>query len=228
LIGVRRYASFALLPGLCIALLLTPAPGAIRLLAAKQKDPEEYRLVPGPYDKKRPADEGAPTASLFTLKGLTVLVEPLDAEGRARFVEGLRPGMADPFAAAPGRPEQFLAFRVLFDNRSGSPVTFQPGNVLIVTNRKDHRYPLDVTDLYMQAERAGIDDPQRAANRVVPLIFDSSTTIRDGARLERLLVFRSLTMEEKWREFGLHFSFIQIDSDTHTLSFVYHKQPVGD
>jgi hypothetical protein len=62
----------------------------------------------------------------------------------------------------------------------------------------------------------------------VRLIYDSSTTIPDGTRMERLLVFRSLTEKEKWKEFAMHFSFIQIDSDTHTLSFTYHKQVIKD
>ncbi len=225
---MRRNASSALLFVLCAAILVAAGPGSSVVLAKKKKEPVPYRLIPGPYDKKRVADEHTPTASQFSLKGLTVWVEPLDAEGRAQFIEGMKPGMGDPFATAPGRPEQFMVFRVLFDNRSGSPVTFQPGNVMIVTKRQDHRFPLDMTDLYMQAARAGVDDPQRVTNRVVRLIYDSSTTIPDGTRMERLLVFRSLTEKEKWKEFAMHFSFIQIDSDTHTLSFTYHKQVIKD
>ena len=41
-------------------------------------------------------------------------------------------------------------------------------------------------------------------------------------------MFRQLTDEQTWREFAMHFSFIQIDSDTHTLSFMYHKQTIED
>lgn len=121
-----------------------------------------------------------------------------------------------------------MVFRVLFDNRTGHPVTFQPGNVTIVTKRQAHRFPLDFTDLYLQAERAEVDNPQRAVNRVMPLIYDTSTTIPDGTRKERLLVFRPFGETDKWREFAMHFSFIQIDSDTHTLSFMYHKQIIED
>jgi hypothetical protein len=209
--------------------MLTAAPGPSTVLARKKnKEPERYRLIPGPYDKKRVADPDTPASSQTTLKGLTVRVEPLDAEARAEFIDGIKPGMADPFATAPGRPEQFMAFRVLFDNKTGYSVTFQPGNVAIITKRQNHRFPLDFTDLYLQAERAKIDDPQRATNRVMPLIYDTSTTIRNGTRKERLLVFRPLTDEEKWREFAMHFSYIQIDSDTHTLSFMYHKQIIED
>jgi hypothetical protein len=226
---VRRNAASALLFVLCAALLLSVGPGVPTAFAGKNgKEPGRYRLVPGPYDKKRVADEGAPAASQTTLKGLTVMVEPLEPEDRAAFIERIKPGMADPFAPAPGRPEQFMVFRVAFDNRTGFPVTFQPGNVMIITKRQAHRFPLDFTDLYLNAERAGIDDPQRATNRVVALIYDTSTTIPDGTRMERLLVFRPLTDDDKWREFGMHFSYIQIDSDTHTLSFMYHKQLIED
>jgi len=226
---VRRNAASALLFILCAALLLTAGCGPSTVLAKKKsKAPERYRLVPGPYDKKRVADPDTPASSQTTLKGLTVQVEPLDAKARAAFIEAMKPGMGDPFATAPGRPEQFMAFRVRFDNRSGYAVTFQPGNVALITKRQNHRFPLDFTDLYLQAERAEMKDPQRATNRVMPLIYDTSTTIPDGAIKERLLVFRPLTDEQKWREFAMHFSFIQIDSDTHTLSFMYHKQVIED
>ena len=226
---MRRNAASALQLVLCAALLLSAGPGVTAALAGNDgKEAARYRLVPGPYDKKRVADAGAPASSQTTLKGLTVLVEPLEPKGRAAFIEQIKPGMADPFAPAPGRPEQFMVFRVAFDNRTGFPVTFQPGNVVIITKRQAHRFPLDFTDLYLQAERAGIDNPQRATNRVIALIYDTSTTIPDGTRMERLLVFRPLAEDDKWREFGMHFSFIQIDSDTHTLSFMYHKQPLED
>jgi len=227
---VRRQAASALLFVVCAALMMLAAgPCAPTALARKKSEaPERYRLIPGPYDKKRVADAGAPAASQTTLEGLTVQVEPLEPEARARFIEGIKPGMADPFAPAPGRPEQFMVFRVLFDNRTGHPVTFQPGNVAIVTPRQSHRFPLDFTDLYLQAEHAGVGNPQRATNRVMPLIYDTSTTIPDGTRMERLLVFRRLTDKDKWREFGMHFSYIQIDAETHTLSFMYHKQIIED
>jgi hypothetical protein len=223
---VHRAASSALLV-LCAALLVTVGVGS-SIDFAKDKKPRPYRIIPGPYDKKRVADERTPTTSQFNVKGLTVWVQPLDREARAEFVESMRPGMADPFAVRLGRPEQYMAFRVLFDNESGSLVTFQPGNVILVTNRQDHRFPLDITDLYMQANRAGVDDPQRTANEVMPLMFDSSTTIPNGRQMERLLVFKALTEDMKWKELALHFSFLQIDSDTHSLSFVYHKQVEKD
>jgi len=226
---VRRNAASALLFVFCAALLLTAGPGPSTVLAKKKsKEPERYRLIPGPFDKKRVADPDTPAVSQTTLKGLTVQVEPLEPEARAKFIAEIKPGMADPFATAPGRPEQFLVFRVLFDNKSGYQVTFQPGNVALMTKRMDHRFPLDFTDLYLQAERAELKDPQAATNRVMPLIYDTSTTIRDGTTKERLLVFRSLTDKQTWREFAMHFSYIQIDSDTHTLSFMYHKQTIED
>ena len=179
---MRRNAASALLFVLCAALLLTVGPGPSSVLARKKnKEPERYRLIPGPYDKKRVADEGTPTSSQTTLKGLTVRVEPLDAEARAEFIEEIKPGMADPFATAPGRPEQFMVFRrVCSTTRPAYPVTFQPGNVAIVTKRMNHRFPLDFTDLYLQAERAEVKNPQAATNRLMPLIYDTSTTIRDG------------------------------------------------
>ena len=101
-------------------------------------------------------------------------------------------------------------------------MVFQPGNVVLITDRKHQGFPIDITDLYLQAERAGVGDAQRAVNKVVELMFDSSTTIRSGRKMERLLVFRQLP--EKGKELVMHFSYFQIHAETHTLSFTYHKQ----
>ena len=216
---MRRSAAFALFT---LSLLLLIDPGLSPGSFAKKKEARPYRIIPGPYDRKHIADGNTPLASRFSLLGLTVRVAPLDRDARASFVETVRPGTDDPFATSPGRPERSLTFRVLFDNASESDVVFQPGNVVLITDRKHQGFPIDITDLYLQAERAGVGDAQRAVNKVVELMFDSSTTIRSGRKMERLLVFRQLP--EKWKELVLHFSYIQINAETHTLSFTYHKQ----
>jgi hypothetical protein len=217
---VRR--SFAVvIPALLAALLFT-AGAPIDCLARKKKESRPFRVIPGPYDKKHVADEHTPITTRFTIQGLTVEVSPLDRARRIEFIEKLKPGATDPFTSAAGRLPRFMTFRVSFANTSGSNVTFQAGNVILLPDRGEQRHPIDITDLYMQASRAGVDDPQRAVNRIAPLIFDSSTTIRNGHTVERLLVFSQLP--EKWRELVLHFSFVQIGAETHTFSFTYHKQ----
>ena len=187
--------------------------------------PAAYRIAAGRYDRKRDALADAPPAIHFTLKGLTVLVEYLDPAARAAFISSLDPQAGDLFAPPPGRPQAYTAFRVDLDNASASDVTFQPGNVILSTDRKAHMFPVDLTDLYRVASRDENADADLLMRRVAPLIFDSSVTIRSGARLSRLLVFGPLP--EKWREFGLHFSFIQIGTETHSLSFPFHKQASG-
>ena len=188
--------------------------------------PAPYRIVPGPFVKKPPpeADGAVPSASRFSLGGLTVQIELVGDRPRAEFIRSIDGRSGDPFAASPGAPPRFHTFRVLFDNRTAESVVFQPGNVVLVTDRAEQQFAIDITDVYMQAARSGRADPDAAVARVAPLIFDSSTTIPPNQRLEKLLVFGPLP--ERWKEFRLHFSFLQIGTETHTVSFLFHRRPV--
>lgn len=203
-----------------VALLLTATVGPAP--SAWAGDPAAYRIAAGRYDRKMDTLADTPPSIQFTLKGLTVLVKYLDPAARAAFIQTIDPAAGDLFAPPPGRPQVYTAFRVDFDNQSTIDVTFQPGNVILSTDRKEHRFSVDLTDLYRVAARVENADPDLLMRRVAPLIFDSSVTIPDGSRLSRLLVFGPLP--DKWKEFGLHFSFIQIGTETHSLSFPFHKQ----
>jgi len=208
---------------LTAALLLTvtmaPAP------PAWAREPVAFRIAAGRYDRKSDTSSDVPPSISYTLKGVTIVVEYLDPPARAAFITTLDPTAGDLFATPPGRPQAYTAFRVEFDNESASAVAFQPGNVILSTDRKDQMFPVDLTDLYRVAARAENGDPDLLMRRVTPLIFDSSVMIPAGARLARMLVFGPLP--EKWKEFGLHFSFIQIGTETHSLSFPFHKQALG-
>ena len=192
--------------------------------AAAAKAPAPFRILPGPYDKDGPSGPGAPVASRFTLRGVTVAVELLLGESRAAFIKSLDPKATDPFAPPPGRPELYRTFLLAFENNAPVEVTFQPGNVVLVTDRDEQQFPIDTSALYLAEARRGVTDPQPVLDRVAPLIFESSTTIPSGGHLERLLVFGPLP--EKWKEFRLHFSYLQIGPETHTVSFTFHKQPL--
>ncbi len=209
--------------------LITPAlpflaPGAA--LARAPKGP--YRLLSGPYEKRSNPD--GPTIGRFSVGGLTVMVEPLDEAARAAFIHSIDPKAADPFASPPGRPAFYHAFRVEFVNRTARDVTFQPGNVVMISDTKDQQFPVDLTDLYRSAAYSSGDDPggdpasdpQRVIDRAAPFIFDLSTTIRRGERLARLLIFGP--PPERFREIRLHFSYIQVGAETHTLTFPFHRQ----
>ncbi len=219
---MRRSAAAAALLAVCVLLPGPPAPAA-----AGARPPAPYVVVPGPYARGgKPVDaarsDGPPAASRFTLHGLTVVVELLDPPARAAFVEAIDREAGDPFAAPPGRPEIYNVFRVTFENESEADVTFQPGNVVLLTDRGEQQFAIDLTDLYRIAGHAGVADPERVMDRMARVIFDSSTTIPKGQRLSRLLVFE--TLPQKWKEFRLHFSFLQIGTETHTVSFAFHKQ----
>lgn len=190
--------------------------------AAVPKTPPPYRILPGPFNRHATAAPDAPSARRFTTSGLTVEVAPLEHEERAAFIRTIKPGAGDPFATPAGRTERYHAFRVAFENDSGLAVIFQPGNVVLVTDRNTHQFPIDTPDLYLAAARAGAGDPQAMMDKAAAFIFDSSTRIPSGGRLSRLLVFGPLP--EKWKEFRLDFSFLQIGTETRSLSFAFHKQ----
>ncbi len=202
-----------------IPLALLPRPSAVRA-----RDAAPFRIAAGPYARKTEAG-GGPLAGRLTLKGVTVQVEYLDAPGRAAFIRTIDPKAGDPLAVPSGRGEAFTSFRGEFDNASESDVTFQPGNVVLITDRNEQQFPIDLTDLYRAAEAGETSDPQRLIDRAARFIFDSSTTVPKGKHLARLLLFGPLPA--KWREFRLHFSYLQIGTETHTLSFPFHRQSIA-
>jgi hypothetical protein len=155
------------------------------------------------------------------VKNVMVSVEYADPARREQYLKEIDAGFRDPFAT-PGRPDRCLTFVVAFDNKAAEDVVFQPGNVVLITNRGEQAFPLDVTDFYLRAERTGAGDLQKVIDRTTEVIFDSSTTIPSGQKRVRLLAFRPI--EGKWDQFQLHFSFLQVGSETHTMSFTFHKE----
>jgi len=193
---------------------------------ASSRDEAPYRVLAGPYSKKdaKAGLDHSEARAKIELLGITV--EFLAPEARAAFVKSIDPSAPDPFATRPGRPEIYSAFRVVFDNRSSTDVQFQAGNVVLLTDRKTQDFPVDLTDLYRVAAEVGVADPEAAIDRIAPLMFDSSTTIPAGRRVARLLVFGPFP--PKWKELQLHFSFLQIGTQTHEATFHFHKQPLKE
>jgi len=207
-----------------VAVALAWAPWSFSVPSPPEAQP--YRLVAGSLPKKpskdHPAPPSTPQAST-NLKGLTVTLEYADAARRAAFLKSVDPELKDPFASRPGSLEPAIVFVVGFDNQSRGDVQFQPGNVVLVSNHGDRAFPIDLTDVYLGAERAGGDDLERVIDRTTKILFDSATTIPGGAHRARLIAFRQLE-GSKWKELQIHFSFLQIEGETHTLSFVFHKE----
>jgi len=208
----------------CVLALLSVGAGSSILAAPREID--SYRVLAGVYSRKDVKSGAGSPVARAALGELTIAVEFLDPGARAAFVRSIAPAMPDPFAVRPGRPEMYSVFRISFNNRSGSDVQFQPQNVVLLTDRKTQDYPVDLTDLYRGAEMAGLSDPERVFDRLAPMVFDSGTTIARGASLERLLVFGPFPV--KWRDLQLHFSFLQIGTETRTVSFNFHKQPLKE
>ena len=192
---------------------------------AGAKEPAPFRVLPGPYSRKA-IESGvrSSTTSHFNVKGLAITVEFLEPDARAAFLRKATSGASDPFAVPPGRPEIYHAVRVAFENQSRADVVFQPGNVMLITDRKAPQYAIDLTDIYRAAAHAE-SDTEQVFERLAPAMFDSSTEIPKGRTLERLLVFGPFP--PKWKELRVNFSFLQIGAETHSVSFMFHKQPVG-
>jgi hypothetical protein len=219
---VRPFAGLArvVLVGTAIAATLNSAfPGS--------KAPPPFRVVAGAPSKEKPppGSPPGPAVARTSLKGLTVSVEYADAARRAGFLDTLSGDAHDPFAAAPGRPERYLTFVVVFDNQAPKDVVFQPENVSLITDVGQQAFPLDVTDLYVGAEQAGVEDLQKVVDRTTAILFDGSTVIPSGQRMARLLAFPRIESPH-WKQFKVHFSFLQIGAETHTISFTFHKEVV--
>jgi hypothetical protein len=196
--------------------------------AASTKPAPQYRIAAGAAPKKAPKDAAAlpvTTIARSTIKGVTVSVEYADAARRAAFLKTVDPNLIDPFKPAAGKPERALVFVVGFENDTAGEVQFQPGNVMLVTDAGDHDHPLDLTDIYIGAERAGDQDLEHVIDRTTRVLYDSATTIPPGAHAARLIAFKPLD-NPKWRQFSLEFSFLQIAGETHDVSFAFHKQIV--
>lgn len=206
------------------ALLLQPWT-----LSAPAQPPTPYRLAAGSAPKKPVKDAPAPPSTpeaMTSLKGVTVTLEYADAARRAAFLRTVDPTLKDPFATPPGQAERAIVFVVGFDNQSHADVQFQPGNVVLMSNHGDRTFPIDMTDLYLGAEHADRPgDLQAVIDRSTRIMFDSATTIPAGGHRARLLAFKQLE-GTKWKELQIHFSFLQIEGETHTLSFLFHKEPV--
>lgn len=208
---------------LILATLSCLLPAAGEPAGAVTKDQGPYLVIPGPYSRKSARTGPGDPVARAALLGVTIAVEYLQPADRAAFVKSIDPSMQDPFAARPGRPEAYSAFRVAIDNGSRADVQFQAGNVVLITDAKTQDFPVDLTDLYRGAEQAGLADPEQMIDRIAPLVFDSHTTIARGTKVARLLVFGPLP--QKWKDLQLHFSFLEIGTETHTVSFRFHKQP---
>ena len=195
--------------------------------AIAAKPAPKYRIVAGTAPKKDPPRKSAPppatTVARVMMKGVTVSVEYADAARRAEFLKTMDPNLVDPFAPVPGKADRALVFVVGFENDTDGEVQFQPGNVVLRTDRGDQDHPLDLTDVYLGAERAKNQDLENVIDRTTRVMFDSATTIPPGGRRARLLAFAPLE-NPKWKQFQLHFSFLQIAGETESMSFTFHKQ----
>jgi hypothetical protein len=192
------------------------------IAAAKPEKP--YVVYAGAFVKPKKGEPAPPkvkTTKSF-MKGLTVTVESADQVRRNEYLRSVDPGMGDLFPAQRGRPDRRLAFIVTFANSGPETVVFNPGNIALATDQGEHVFPLDQADFYMAAEQARVEDLQRVLDRTSMVLFDQSVSLRPGEGVTRIVLSKAL--ENKWKQLQVHFSYVQIGSETHTLTFSFHKQ----
>lgn len=191
--------------------------------AAKPEKP--YIVYAGAWTKPPKKDAPPPPKVKVTktyLKGLTVTVEVADQVRRSEYLKSVDPGMGDLFPARAGRPDKRLAFIVTLANAGPEMVVFNPGNIALATDKGEHVFPLDQSDFYMAAEQAKVADLQRVLDRTSQVLFDQSVSLHPEQGLTRIVLFKAL--ETKWKQLQVHFSYVQIGSETHTLTFSFHKE----
>jgi hypothetical protein len=199
-------------------------PYAGSVLAAASKPPVPYDVFAGAWikpDKKAPLPPGVRIVR-SNMKGLGVSVEYATPARRAEFLRTLGDAVDDPFAPVAGRRDRVVAFIVSFNNQGREQVVFNPGNVSLITDHNERSFPLDMTDMYRAAEQRGVEDLQAVIDHSSAVMFDSSTIIPSGSGMARLVVFKPI--EGKWKQFQVHFSFLQIGRETHSMSFTFHKR----
>jgi hypothetical protein len=144
-----------------------------------------------PADAKKWTDQVPPELSSPTTVSIrpgpfTVTMVLLDDAERTAFLTKALGRKADPFGPVAGSP-QFVTVRMDVRNESKEEMTFNPQQIILVTDSPDYIEPLDATRLHeglpndSEAADAFLTDMHRA-------LYDTSVMLRQGESVSRLLV----------------------------------------
>ena len=175
---------------------------SIFLLAACASGPrpEGQSLHPAEHGAKGYSSIG--TDHLFEDENVRISIRHVKKgeAGAAPFFEGLL-------------EKDYAVFKLAIENKSTGSVIYNTAYTVLTSDAGDYEKPLDFTDLY---DIAGDD---RALAGLKGKFYDLNATVAPGERMEKLLIFRPLSIEAT--EAGVAIKEIYIGTSTSRLSFPF-------
>ncbi len=119
----------------------------------------------------------------------------------------------------------FVFVRLSIENKSPSTVLYNTSHTFLFAGVLDYKKPLDLTDLYLLIREEGAE-PQTLStlSGLKRFIFDGTTRIKPGERVERLLVFRPLAMESANTRAVLGLNQLYIGSDAMDVRLLFRVE----
>jgi hypothetical protein len=152
----------------------------------------------------------------------------LDAVERRRLVAeatGQPPDSLDVFDALALRGTPYLVLLAEIFNDAGEPLSFNPQNIMLVTDRPDHVAPLDATRAWEALREAGLP-PDELLPRVQKVIYDTASVLPAGKSVSRLLAYRLPSAE--FRRARVDFSFFSVGPASFSFQVPMRPVPVAE
>ena len=155
-----------------------------------------------------------------SLSGLEIRVQFLNPRSREKFLKERVPELIDPFIPNSMFPKGYFLFRLDLNNHSAEPVTFHPGNVVVVTKRNLHELALEYSDFYRRLVWKG-QSPEKFLRQWVKVYYDGSHTLKPGESTSKLIAFN--LPYGRWKKLQLFISSLQVASETHNFRFPFTR-----
>ena len=181
-------------------LIIIQVSPANRTAAAKGSKRPSVEYVPDSSSPGSPVLEGA--SWVVEHERYTARLTRLDDAGRRAFLVEKAGAFTDPFASTDPRSVGFLTFLLELESRTEGTLVFQPQNCILVTNRKEFRYPLDLPTIESSFGLLEQEVPQ-SYRQARPALFDGERVLLRGERASGLLVYRGI--DAKTRSFVVEF-----------------------
>jgi hypothetical protein len=105
-------------------------------------------------------------------------------------------------------------------NQTEQPVTFHPGNCVMITNKNEQELPLEYSDFYRKLAYTNVS-PEGFLRDWTKVYYDGSHTLNPGESTSKLLAYRP--PRDKWKRLMLYISFMQIGHENHSFKFPFSR-----
>ena len=126
-----------------------------------------------------------------------IWLKHLDDAERLAYIERQTGVSIDPFRAKPGHEPRFISFLVVIENRTDSNMEFNPMHSWVMTNKKEIRSPLAMTDLGFDYRMMSGQELPPTYQKIGPALLDLPRTIEPGEKISGLLVYRTFKRKVK-------------------------------